>query len=215
MPRPLIGITSYLGPARWGHWVREASVVATPFLREVDRAGGLPVVLAPVHPRRIPDLLHRIDGFVFTTGAPVGVDTEAENADPRRDRFEIELIRAVLDAGRPFLAVERGLQVLNVAVGGTLLPAADTGPGLADAEVIINVSSMLGKVLGDRARVRCAASPGINRIGSGLMPVAWGATQTVEAVEAVGHPFGVGVRWRPEEGTDRRLFCALVDYAAG
>ena len=102
MPRPLIGITSYLGPARWGHWVREASVVATPFLREVDRAGGLPVVLAPVHPRRIPDLLHRIDGFVFTTGAPVGADTEAENADPRRDRFEIELIRAVLDAGRPF-----------------------------------------------------------------------------------------------------------------
>ena len=81
MPRPLIGITSYLGPARWGHWVREASVVATPFLREVDRAGGLPVVLAPVHPRRIPDLLHRIDGFVFTTGAPVGADTEAENAD--------------------------------------------------------------------------------------------------------------------------------------
>lgn len=213
MPRPLIGITSYLGPARWGYWVREASVVATPFLREVDRAGGLPVVLAPVHPQRIPELLRRIDGLVFTTGTPLGVD--AEDTEPRRDRFEMELVRAAVAAGRPFLAVERGLQVLNVAMGGTLLPATEDGLGLADRDVIVNVSSVLGKILGDHARVRCAASPSINRVGADLVPVAWSTTQNVEAVEAVGHPFGIGVRWRPEEGSDRRLFQALVEHAGG
>ncbi|MEY9212640.1 gamma-glutamyl-gamma-aminobutyrate hydrolase family protein [Thermobifida halotolerans] len=212
MPRPLIGITSHLEPARWGSWVREAALVATPFLREVDRAGGLPVVLAPVHPRRVDDLVARFDGFVFTTGAPVGASEEDE-ADPRRDRFETELVRAAVEARRPFLAVERGLQVLNVAAGGSLLPARGPALRLVDTDVTVNVSSGLGKVLGDHARVRRADSPGVNRIGAGLVPVAWDGAQAVEALEVADHPFGIGVRWRPEEADDRRLFRALVEQA--
>ncbi|HLU98859.1 MAG TPA: gamma-glutamyl-gamma-aminobutyrate hydrolase family protein [Thermobifida alba] len=215
MPRPLIGITSHLEPARWGSWVREAAVVATPFLREVDRAGGLPVVLAPVHPRRVDDLLARFDGFVLTTGAPVGADEDSGEADPRRDRFETELVRAAVTARRPFLAVERGLQVLNVAMGGSLLPAAGPAHRLVDTDVTVNVSSVLGKVLGDRARVRRADGPGVNRIGAELVPVAWDGAQAVEALEVADHPFGVAVRWRPEEGADRRLFRALVEHAGG
>lgn len=215
MPRPLIGITSHLEPARWGSWVREAAVVATPFLREVDRAGGLPVVLAPVHPRRVDDLLARFDGFVLTTGAPVGADEDSGEADPRRDRFETELVRAAVTARRPFLAVERGLQVLNVAMGGSLLPAAGPAHRLVDTDVTVNVSSVLGKVLGDRARVRRADGPGVNRIGAELVPVAWDGAQAVEALEVADHPFGVAVRWRPEEGADCRLFRALVEHAGG
>ncbi|KUP96283.1 gamma-glutamyl-gamma-aminobutyrate hydrolase family protein [Thermobifida cellulosilytica] len=216
MPRPLIGITSHLEPARWGSWVREAAVVATPFLREVDRAGGLPVVLPPVHPRRVGDLVARFDGFLLTTGAPVGADEDSGEADPRRDRFETELVRAAVAARRPFLAVERGLLVLNVAMDGTLLPARGRrSPRLTETDVTVNVSSALGKVLGDRARVRRAEGPGVNRIGTGLVPVAWDAAQAVEALEVADHPFGIGVRWRPEESADRRLFRALVEQAAG
>ncbi|TDQ53380.1 gamma-glutamyl-gamma-aminobutyrate hydrolase family protein [Actinorugispora endophytica] len=222
MARPLIGITSHLEPARWGDWVREASIVATPFLREVDRAGGLPVVLAPVHPRGIADLAERFDGFVFTTGAPVGAGAGGPESpsgdpdpDPRRDRFEIALVRAAMAAGRPFLAIERGVQVLNIAAGGTLLPDQEHGAPsrLADTDVTISATSALGRVLGDHASVRRAHGPGVNRVGAGLAPVAWDGSQAVEALEVAGHPFGVGVRWRPEEGGDRRLFETLVARA--
>lgn len=218
MSRPLVGITSHLEPARWADWVRDAAVVATSFPREVDRAGGIPVVLPPVHPRTVGDLVSRFDAFVFTTGAGVAdasTDDDTVDTDPRRDQFETALIRAVLDAGRPFLAIERGLQILNAATGGTLLPAHGPTLRLVDTEVTVSISSGLGKVLGDHARVRRGQGPaGVKRIGSGLQPVAWDTDQEVAALEATGHPFGIGVRWRPEETDDHRLFQALVDQAA-
>ncbi|GLU45801.1 gamma-glutamyl-gamma-aminobutyrate hydrolase family protein [Nocardiopsis ansamitocini] len=222
MSRPLIGITSCLEPARWGAWIREAAVVATPFLREVDRAGGLPVVLAPVHPRGVPELVERFDALVFTTGAPVGAEVHgvdsgpgAPEPDARRDRFEIALIQAAIAAGRPFLAIDRGLQVLNAAAGGAPFPYVQEGASrLADVDVAVSLTSSLGKAVGDSVRVRRAPGPGINRVGSGLLPVAWDDEQAVQALEVSGNGFGIGVRWHPEEGTDRRLFEELVAKAA-
>ncbi|GAB3213142.1 gamma-glutamyl-gamma-aminobutyrate hydrolase family protein [Marinactinospora thermotolerans] len=232
MPRPLIGITGHLEAARWGDWVREAAVVAAPWLRAVGRAGGLPVAIPPTPPSGVGDLVERFDGFILTEGAHVdpaeyGEPPHPRTQDPdsRRDRFELALARALIRARRPFLAVARGAQVLNVAAGGSLLQYlpetlghhehAPTTGRPASTDISVSVTSRLGRVLGDRATVLESHTQGFNRIAPGLSPVAWAADGTVEAVEVVGHPFGIGVLWHPHEGKDPRLFQALTAEAAG
>ncbi|RCV51766.1 gamma-glutamyl-gamma-aminobutyrate hydrolase family protein [Marinitenerispora sediminis] len=231
MPRPLIGITSYLEPARWGSWVREAAVVATPYLREVHRAGGLPVAVPPTHPRWVPDLAGGFDGFLLADGAHVDPalygarpHPRTEDPDARRDAFEISLAQIAVDEGIPVLGIGRGAHVLNVATGGTLvqyLPETTGHDGhaadpvkLSSADVSVSVTSVLGQALGDRATVLESHTQGFNRLGERIVPVAWAEDHSVEAVEVAGHPFAVGVQWHPEEGDDRRVFKALVAAAA-
>lgn len=230
MPRPLIGITSYLEPARWGDWIREAALVAKPCLREIDRAGGMPVVLPPARPSGVVELLARLDAVVLTAGAPVDPDRFGEEPheraaapDPRRDAFELALVRAAIEKKVPVLGIERGAHVLNVAAGGSLiqyLPEVAGGHNhapdpvrLSRADVSVSVTSRLGKALGDRAEVLESHEQGFNQVASGLSPVAWAQDGSVEAVEIDGHPFGIGVQWFPEEGEDRRLLAALVAAA--
>ncbi|GAA3740322.1 gamma-glutamyl-gamma-aminobutyrate hydrolase family protein [Salinactinospora qingdaonensis] len=230
MPPPLIGITSYLEPARWAMSVREAAVLASSYLREVDRAGGLPAILAPTHPSSVPDLVARFDGIIFSDGPHLdpALYNESSHArtttpDARRDRFEIALAKAVVEAGLPFLAIARGAHVLNVATGGSLvqyLPEtvgherhASESAKLTTADLSVSLTSRLGEVLGDQATVRESHTQGFNRLGSSLSPVAWAADNSVEAVEVTGHPFGLGIQWHPEEGQDRSLFTALVSAA--
>ncbi|WP_308207921.1 gamma-glutamyl-gamma-aminobutyrate hydrolase family protein [Actinomadura madurae] len=151
----------------------------------------------------------------FETGPP----------QPQRDRFELALARAVVQADLPFLAICRGMQVLNVARGGTLiqhLPEAVGHKGHAPETGIvgshpvqISATSLVGKILGDAAEVPAYHHQAVGRLGKGLSAVAWAEDQVVEAVELQGHRFGLAVQWHPEEGDDRRLFEALVAEAAG
>ncbi|MQY09110.1 gamma-glutamyl-gamma-aminobutyrate hydrolase family protein [Actinomadura macrotermitis] len=230
---PLIGVTTYLEPARWGTWVREAALLPAPYLRAVERSGGIPVLLPPTAGLRgLQAVASRLDGIVLAGGADVDPQlygaarhTETGPPQPQRDRYELALVRAVLDAGLPFLAVCRGMQVLNVACGGTLvqhLPEAVGHEGHRPAigmigthRVQISANSTVGKILGDAADVPTYHHQAVARLGKGLAPVAWAEDQVVEAVELQGHPFGIGVQWHPEEGEDRRLFEALVAKAAG
>jgi putative glutamine amidotransferase len=144
---------------------------------------------------------------------------------PQRDRFELALARAVVDADLPFLAICRGMQVLNVARGGTLIQhlpeavghrshAPETGI-VGSHPVQISATSLVGKILGDAAEVPAYHHQAVARLGKGLSAVAWAEDQVVEAVELQGHRFGLAVQWHPEEGDDRRLFEALVAEAAG
>ncbi len=141
MGRPIIGITSELDAARWGDWIREAAVSPVSYTRVVERAGGAPVIVPPVPPASVADYIETFDGLVFTGGRdmdPTLYDQEpletSDEPDRRRDRFELALMRAALEANVPFLAIGRGLHVLAVARGGTLtqeLPGhrAGRGPG--------------------------------------------------------------------------------------
>lgn len=230
---PLIGITTYQEPARWGVWVREAALLPVPYVRSVERAGGVPVMLPPTAALRGMDaLIARLDGVVLAGGGDIDPELygavrnpETGPPQPQRDRFELALARAVVDADLPFLAICRGMQVLNVARGGALIQdlpeavghrghAPETGL-VGSHPVQISATSLVGKILGDSADVPAYHHQAVSRLGKGLSAVAWAEDQVVEAVELQGHRFGLAVQWHPEEGDDGRLFEALVAEAAG
>jgi putative glutamine amidotransferase len=231
MGRPIIGITGELEAARWGNWIREAVVSAVTYTRAVDRAGGVPVVLPPVPAHSVPSLISALDGLLLTGGRDLDPalyeEDRHEQTDPpdhRRDRFELALLRAAIDADLPFLAIGRGMHVLNVVRGGTLTQHLPDRLGneshrpeeikLAAHEIMLSAGSRVGRIL-DVPAVKAPAGhhQAINRMGSGLLTVAWTEDQVTEAVELQGHAFGVGVQWHPEEDTDLRLIEALVAAA--
>ncbi|MCW2901524.1 MAG: gamma-glutamyl-gamma-aminobutyrate hydrolase family protein [Streptosporangiaceae bacterium] len=229
---PLIGVTTYLEPARWSEWVREAALLPASYVRAVEHAGGVPVLLPPTSARGVGALVRGLDGIVLAGGGDIdpglyGAERAEETGppQPQRDRFEFGLIRAAIDADLPFLAVGRGMQVLNVARGGVLvqhLPGvigsdghAPPGTPFGAHRVQISITSTVGKILGDFAEVPTCHHQAVKRLGKGLVAAAWTDDQVVEAVELQGHRFGVGVQWNPEEGHDLRLFEALVVEAAG
>lgn len=226
--RPIIGITSELDAARWGNWIREAVVSPVSYTRAVERAGGAPVMLAPVPPASVSSLIAGVGGLVFTGGRDVDPALygqqrldETDLPERRRDRFEIELMRAALDAGIPVLAIGRGLHVLTLARGGALtqhLPAHR--PDLVKYlphDVVLAADSILGKLFGTSLTAPAAhhQAPAPGRLGDGVTLAGWcAADEVAEAVEVDGHQFAIGVHWHPEEGDDRRLLEALVTAAA-
>ncbi|MEV4258763.1 gamma-glutamyl-gamma-aminobutyrate hydrolase family protein, partial [Spirillospora sp. NPDC049652] len=205
----------------------------TPFPRAVERAGGVAVLLPPAaDPRGVRALGRGLDGIVFAGGSDVepGLYGAARHAatgpaQPCRDRFELALMRAAMAAGLPFLAVCRGMQLLNVACGGGLvqhLPETVGHRGHAPAtgvigrhRVRIDPESLTGRLLGDTADVPTYHHQAVDRLGAGLTAVAWTDDQVVEAVELREHRFGLGVQWHPEEDEDPRLFEALIAEASG
>lgn len=226
MSRPIIGITSEIEAARWGDWIREAVVSPVSYTRAVERAGAAPVVLAPVPPDSARALVDGLDGLVFTGGRDLNPGLyeqqrldETDVPDHRRDRFELALMRAAIDAGLPFLAIGRGLHVLTVARGGTLTQHL---PGhrpdrvrYLPHDVRVSADSLLGRLLGTSLTVPSAHHQAPSRLGDGLRVAGWSPDDDVtEAVEVAGHRFGVGVHWHPEEGDDPRLLAALVEASA-
>jgi len=230
MGRPIIGITGELEAARWGNWIREAVVSPVSYTRAVERAGGTPVILPPVPASSVPVLIAGLNGLLLTGGRDVDPSLyneapheQTDLPDHRRDRFELILMRAAIDADLPFLAVGRGMHILNVARGGTLTQHLPDRLGneihkpdpvrMTTHDVQISAPSKLGQVLGDSAHVPAAHHQAVDTIGRGLLAVAWTYDQVVEAVELPGHTFGLGVQWNPEDGDDPRLFEALVTMA--
>ncbi|MEV4178251.1 gamma-glutamyl-gamma-aminobutyrate hydrolase family protein [Nonomuraea sp. NPDC049709] len=227
MSRPLIGITAYFEAARWGDWVREAVLSPPSYAKAVGRAGGAPVMLPPLGPHAIEDYVRGLQGIVLAGGVEVGADTYNGDPDERvaepqvhRDRFELAIVRAAIRADLPILAIARGMHVLNVAQGGTLIPWL---PEVLDSDrhaepdgghtIQVSVSSKLGKAIGDRVEVNAPHHQSVRRLGSGLLAVAWAEDQIVEGIELQGHRFGVGVQWHPERGQDNRLFDAFIEAA--
>jgi gamma-glutamyl-gamma-aminobutyrate hydrolase PuuD len=230
MGRPIIGITGELEAARWGNWIREAVVSPVSYTRAVERAGGTPVILPPVPASSVPVLIAGLDGLLLTGGRDVDPSLYEEAAheqtdlpDHRRDRFELILTRAAIDADLPFLAVGRGLHILNVARGGTLTQHLPDRLGneshrpdpvkMTTHTLTISAASKLGRVLGETAQAPASHHQAIDGIGTGLLAVAWTHDQVVEAVELEGHRFCLGVQWNPEDGDDPRLLEALVTTA--
>jgi putative glutamine amidotransferase len=226
MGRPIIGITGELDAARWGDWVREAAILPVSYIRAVERAGGAPLIVPPVPPASVAAFTEVVDGLVFTGGRDVDPvlyeqvrHAEADEPDQRRDRFELALMRAALDAGVPFLAIGRGLHILALARGGTLIQHL---PGHRPArarytphDVVLSGDSLLGRLLGTQVKVPAAHHQAPYNLGEGLTVTGWSTDgEVTEALEVDGHRFGVGVQWHPEEGDDPRLLAAFVEAAA-
>ena len=238
--RPVIGISSYLEPARWSHWDRAAALVPQSYVDGVAHAGGVPVLLPPVATDGAAShgtpshgaaaAVRAVDALVLSGGADIDPQRYGERprlqtvTSPERDSWELALLRAALVSGTPVLAICRGMQLLNVACGGTLhqhLPDAvghdRHRPALGEygrSSVRIDPASRLAGILGPDIEVSCHHHQAVRRLGDGLVLAAWTDDETVEAIEHPEHDFVVGVQWHPEEDqVDRRLFEALVRAA--
>ena len=231
MGRPIIGITGELEAARWGNWIREAVVSPVSYTRAVDRAGGTPVILPPVPATSVPVLIAGLSGLLLTGGRDVDPSLydeaphqQTDLPDHRRDRFELILTRAAIEADLPFLAIGRGMHILNVARGGTLTQHLPDRLGneshkpdpvkMTTHDLKIAAASKLSGVLGENAQVAASHHQAVNQLGTGLLTVAWTPDEVVEALEVQDHRWGLGVQWSPEEGDDARLFEALVAAAS-
>jgi putative glutamine amidotransferase len=222
--KPLIGISTYLERTRFGHWDVEAAVLYRGYLDCVVKAGGNPVMLPPVGTWTA-ETIAFLDGLVIAGGADIdpaayGAEKHEKTGEPRRDRDEAEfaLVEAALKLDLPVLGVCRGMQVLNVALGGTLhqhVEGHNPAPGVfGHTDIEIVGDSRLHDVLGDATTVQCHHHQSLDRVADGLRVTAEAPDGTVEAVELEGAPFVVGVQSHPEQDTeDLRLFEALVEAA--
>lgn len=230
---PLIGISAYCEQARWGVWEREAVVLPRRYAGAVTAAGGIPVLLPPEP--GIGDALARLDGLMLSGGGDI--DPAHYGAEPsvhltsvrgERDAAEFALLGAAMSQQLPVLGICRGMQVINVARGGSLhqhLPEVVAHDGHAPVpgafgqhEVRVAPGSRLGAILGPDAGPAITTPThhhqAVDRLGQGLTATAWAADGTIEAFEADdGGHFVVAVQWHPEAGDDPSLFRALVAAA--
>ena len=229
--RPLIGIGANLVRARWGPWDRPATLMAQTYIDMMAAAGCVPILLPP-H-AGIEDAAG-LDGLLLPGGgdldpalygAPPHPQTGRLNS--RRDAAEVALAGAAIETGLPVLGICRGLQILNVFLGGTLHqhvpdvvghPGHEPEPGVFGSELVrLEAGSQVAKIMGtETATVPCHHHQAIDRLGTGLVVTGRSDDGLIEAVELVGHPFAVAVQWHAEEpgGMADRLFGALVEAAS-
>jgi putative glutamine amidotransferase len=237
MARPVIGIGTPLERARWSAWDGDAFVLPRSFVDPVRRAGAMALLLAP-DPALVDDpdeVLDRIDGLMLAGGVDVDPaaygaepDPQTVETDPRRDAFEIALVRRALERDLPLLAICRGMQVMNVACGGTLhqhlpellghehhrrVPGSFDG---SDHHVRLLAGSLAARAAGEqRHATKSHHHQGIDRVGDGLRVTGWAEIDELpEAIEAPDRRFALGVQWHPEADEKSRLIAALVEEAA-
>jgi putative glutamine amidotransferase len=228
--RPVIGISAYSQQARWGSWDLPAVLLPRRYIDMVAAGGGQPVLLPPTP--GVVGVLARLDGLVLSGGGDIDParygaarDPATDTANPVRDDAEIELANRAIATGLPVLGVCRGLQVVNVALGGTLhqhLPAlvghdghSPEVHGYGTHKVSVAAGSQLAGILGRTdAAVPTHHHQAVGRLGDGLIPTAWTDDDTVEAVEMdKPESFMIAVQWHPEAGEDLSLFTALAAAA--
>jgi gamma-glutamyl-gamma-aminobutyrate hydrolase PuuD len=227
--RPLIGITTYLTPAKWGVWDAETALVPATYVTALERAGGRPMLVPPSEDG-LEETLDALHGLVLPGGTDIEPELYGQEAHPEthgvvpeRDRSELALLTGALEREMPVLAICRGSQILNVARGGDLVQHLPDfvghdrhkeEPGVfGDHDVRIHPESRLGRLLGKHAPIKSHHHQGFGRLGQGLREVAWADDGTVEAVEDPRRPFLFGVLWHPEAAEDDALFAALVEAA--
>lgn len=234
-PRPVLGLTTYLDRAQSGVWDVPAAFLPQVYFQAVIDAGGIAVLLPPqtADAEIAGRVIAGLDGLILTGGKDIdparygqAPHPESDAPHPLRDTWEDALLTAAIERELPFLGICRGVQMLNVARGGTLvqhLPdvLGDSRYHLGNAEFAVNEAeiaegSELAGVLGSGpVAIKSYHHQAVDRIGDGLRVTARSADGTVQALEVEGVPFGVAVQWHPEEDAveDARLFAALVDAA--
>ena len=229
MTRPVIGITAYREAARWGAWDVDAVLVPDAYVRAVEAAGALTVLIPPGSSDAV-EVLALLDGLVLAGGADVdperyGASVEEHTAGlrPDRDDSELALAQVAADSSLPTLGICRGMQVMVVAAGGRLhqhvpdlvgheghRPAPGT---YGEHGVDLSPGSRAHDILGDHVVVSSSHHQGVE--DAGRLTISGHADDgTVETVEDPTKPFSVGVLWHPEVRDDARLFEALVEAAA-
>lgn len=227
MPKPLIGITTYVEEStRYGVWDVPAALVPTGYYELVQAAGGTAVLLPPDEPEAAQEVLSRLDGLVVAGGPDVDPVRYGAARDPRtgapatlRDEWELALIAAALSCGTPLLGICRGMQALNVALGGTLIQHIDghaLSPGVVSWHPVRPVpGTRYASLVPEEAEVPTYHHQAVDRLGRGLIVSSHAVDGTVESIE-LDDPaqWVLGVQWHPERDKDTRVMSALVTAAA-
>ena len=234
--RPVIGICTYLDSVRWGAWEDRAAMVPAGYVSAVQRAGGVAVLLPPDR-QAIDDpdpILDLIDGLILAGGVDVDPATYGHDAHPStdppnedRDAFELALARRALERDLPILGICRGMQVLNVAGGGTLhqhLPEVvgherhrEVVGRFGDHDVRLDSGSLAARAAGEEVHAtKSHHHQGIDALAEGFVVTGWSAGDELpEAIEAPERRYALGVQWHPEADETSRLIASLVEESRG
>lgn len=237
MSAPLIGITTYRTRNRFG---LPQICLNEAYISSLTEAGAVPVLVPlGLSQGNIDALIGRLDGLLFSGGGDVHPDSYGsqdhplvENVDVDRDRVEIQLLQRTIEAKLPFLGICRGLQVINVGLGGGLYEdLLDQRPGSLRHQsseglkrdrlahlVKIDEDSRLCEILGQgEVNVNSSHHQGIRTLAAGLKATAFATDGLIEAFELSGYPFGLAVQWHPEwlqaHAPMRALFRSFVQAA--
>ena len=229
---PLIGVCAVLERARFGAWDEDAFLLARSYVDSIQRAGGIAIMLPPdptvtADPDRV---LDRLDGLILAGGRDVdprtyGAEPHPETDVPRRERddFELALAARAMERDIPLLGICRGMQVMNVARGGTLVQHVEheqhrRSVGTFDGNdhpVRLEDGSLAARAAGEIAHGTLSHHhQGIDRVGDGFVVTGWADDDELpEALEDPELRFALGVQWHPEADEESRVIAAFVDEA--
>jgi putative glutamine amidotransferase len=216
--RPVIGLCAAVERARWSVWDDEAVLLPRNYATAIQRAGGLAVMLPPDTVEDPGEWLSFLDGLILAGGADYG-------EVPDRDAFEIALGMAALDADLPLLGVCRGMQLMNLGRGGTLIEHLPDVVGhedhravpgaFGDHDVRLRDGSLAARAAGEVVHAtKSHHHQGVDRIGEGFEVTGWATVDELpEALEDPSRRFALGVQWHPEADPAAREIAALVEAA--